>query len=269
MKVPTYHKFGLTKAQIEKSESRDKKISDILTHHLTVGIGIAFGLVIYVIYFNKVRPDTFIQIVMQVSLFASLGVICVGVPAVLFKLAEMFYFKKIKHKTVEHKTIMAYREERDEFDFWKLRKDYSFWKYLDGLSFEKEIMNIYMHLGYELKDDMFSEENPNDRIIHNEEKNYYLSFNTLHKEISETSKIDELVNRMQEHNCDELLVFSQQGFNKKVVTYSADKPLILFDINGLVKLARTVKKQTDRTQTDKTEAETITEDLNLAEEINS
>jgi hypothetical protein len=241
MKVPTYHKFGLTKAQIEKSESRDKKISDILTHHLTVSIGIAFGLVIYVIYFNKVRPSTFIQIVMQVFLFASMGVLCVGIPAVLFKLSEMFYFKHIKHKSVEHKTIKAYQEERDEFDFWKIRRDFSFWKILDGLSFEKEIMNIYMHNGYELKEDMFSEENPNDRIIHKDNKNYYISFNTMLTSINETSRIDELVKKMEEHNCDELLVFSQKGFNKKVSNHINGNPVKLFDINGIIKEVRTVK----------------------------
>ena len=32
MKVPTFHKFGITKAQIVKAETRDKKISDILNY---------------------------------------------------------------------------------------------------------------------------------------------------------------------------------------------------------------------------------------------
>lgn len=253
MKVPTYHKFGLTKARIEESENRDKMISDILTHHLTIGIGIAFGLVIYVVYYNAVKPSTFIQVVMQVFLFASLGVLCIGIPAVLFKLAEMFYFKNIKHKSEEYKAIEAYKEERDEYDFWRLRKDYSFWKLLDGLSFEKEIMNIYMHLGYELKDDMFSSENPNDRIIHKENKNYYISFNTLNKEINEIDVIDDLTEMMKNNNCHELHIFSQKGFNKKVLTYSGENEATLFDINGIIKLARTVtlgKKPVSKAESD-------------------
>src|SRR4030095_14096326 len=152
MKVPTYHKFGLKKSQVTKSDSRDKKISDILTHHLTILIGSALGIAVYIIYYNKVNPSTFIQVVMQFFLFASMGVLCVGIPAVLFKLIEMFYFKQIKEKTASHKSMQEYRQQRDEFDVWKIRKDYSFWSTLDGLSFEKEILNIYMHLGYSIKE---------------------------------------------------------------------------------------------------------------------
>jgi hypothetical protein len=245
MKVPTYHKFGLTKTQLKEVETRDKMISDVLTHHLTIGIGLALGVVVYIIYYNEVRPSTFIQVTMQIFLFASMGVLCVGVPAVIFKLAEMYYFKR-KENTDEHKTIKAYTEERDEFDFWKLRKDFSFWRILDGLSFEKEVMNLYMHLGYELKDDMFSEKNPNDRIIHKDNKNYYLSFYTKLLEISDTSVVDELLKRMEKHNCDELLIFSQVGFNKKLQIHVKEQEkehtVQLLDINGIIKVVRTVKK---------------------------
>lgn len=240
MKVPTYHKFGLTKAQIEQSEARDQKISDILTHKLTLGIGVAFGLVIYVIYYNKVRPDTFIQIVGQVFLFASMGIICVGIPAVLFKVCEMLYFK-YKERGTEHQTIQKYKEERDEFDFWKVRKDFSFWKYLDGLSFEKEIINMYMHLGYEVNEAFYSEENPYDRILTKDDKCYYFSFNTRQSEISETETIDSVLKFSQENKCDEALVFSQSGFNRKILEYVSGKPLSLYDINGIIRVTRTVK----------------------------
>lgn len=240
MKVPTYHKFGLTKSEVEQSESRDKKISDILTHHLTITIGLALGVLVYIIYYNEVKPSTFIQIVMQVFLFASMGVLCVGIPAVLFKLAEMFYFKHIKGNTAKHKTMQKYHRERDEFDFWKIRKDYSFWKILDGLSFEKEIMNIYMHMGYGIQEEMNSDEDLNDRIIFKDDKFSYLFFNTKAAEIAETELIHKLLLKAEENKCEELMVFSQRGFNKKVPEYSRDKKVNLFDINGIIKIVRTV-----------------------------
>lgn len=265
MKVPTYHKFGLTKTQLKQVETKDKKISDILTHHLTIGIGLALGAAVYIIYYNEVRPSTFIQVVMQIFLFASMGVLCVGIPAVLFKVVEMYYFKS-KEKTDEHKVIKAYNEERDEFDFWKLRKDFSFWRIMDGLSFEKEVMNIYMHQGYELKEDMFSEDNPNARIIHKDEKNWYLYFNTKLLEISDNAIIDKLTDKSIEHNCGELVIISQKGFAKKVVTYTKElnekntgaentdaseeaekmeynglKNIQLLDISGLIKLVKTIR----------------------------
>jgi len=241
MKVPTYHKFGLTKARVQQSEIRDKKISDILTHHLTIGIGIGFGLVIYVFYYTRVKPSTLLQFVMQIFLFASMGIICVGIPAVLFKLGEMFYFKHIKEKTEEHKTIVKYNEERDEFDFWKIRKDYSFWRILDGLSFEKEVMNTLMHIGYEIKDDLYSDNNPNDRILFKDGNYFYLSFNTKSIEISETDIVDKLLRLKDEIKCEELLIFSQKGYSKKIFDYTNGKPIKLYDINGIIKVVRTIK----------------------------
>ncbi len=242
MKVPTFHKFGITKAQIDRAESKDKKISDILTHHLTIAIGLSLGVVVYIIYYNEVKPSTFIQIVMQIFLFASMGVLCVGIPAVLFKLAEMFYFKHIKARQEDHKSITKYTEERDEFDFWKIRWDYSFWKILSGLSFDKEVMNIYMHLGYEVMDDMFSESDPGDAVMKFDEKLYYFSFHTKITELSDTAVVDKLLNKISEKGIEELMLFSQKGFTKQFTEYSKGKPINLFDINGIIKVVRTVKK---------------------------
>ncbi len=240
MKVPTFQKFGITKARLRTIETRDKKISDILTHHLTIGIGIAFGLVVYILYFNKVQPDNFIQIVTQVFIFASLGIICVGVPAVLFKLAEMFYIKQ-RSKTDEHKVITKYNEERDNFDFWKIRKDYSFWNMMDGLSYEKEVMNIYLHLGYEDKAELNDEEFDQDRVLGFEDKLYYFTFHTKITEFKDSAEIDKLLVRKDKNNCDFLNIYSPKGFHKSINEFIKDKPINLFDINGIIKVVRTIK----------------------------
>lgn len=242
MKVPTFHKFGITKAQIERSETRDKKISDILTHYLTITIGLSLGVIVYIIYYNEVKPSTFIQIVMQVFLFASMGVLCVGIPAVLFKLAEMFYFKHVKSRQEDQKQITKYNTERDEYDFWKIRKDYSFWNILSGLSFEKEVLNIYMHLGYEFSEDQNPDSPSDDLIMKSEGKLFFFSFHTKINELSDTEIIDDLLRRFSERYCDELLLFSQKGFTKQFTEYSKDKPINLFDINGIIKVVRTIKK---------------------------
>jgi len=252
MKVPTYHKFGLKKSQIAKSDAQDKKISDVLTHNLTILIGSVLGIAVYIIYYNKVKPSTFIQVIMQVFLFASMGVLCVGIPAVLFKLVEMFYFKQIKHKSESHKTIQEYRQQRDEFDFWKIRKDYSFWNTLDGLSFEKEIMNVYMHLGYEIREELNPGEALSDSIIYKNDECWYLFFNTKSTEMSSTELIDEIILKQGENNCNEIKIFSQKGFNKKVTEYCEDKPVFLYDISGIVKVVRsvTIKKTDDINDSD-------------------
>lgn len=240
MKVPTFQKFGLTKAQLRTIETRDKKISDILTHHLTVGIGLAFGLVLYIFYFINVRPESFIQIVVQIFLFGSIGIICVGIPAMLFKLAEMIYFKQ-KEKTTEHQTISSYKEERENYDFWKLRKDYGFWNMLDGLSFEKEIMNIYLHLGYEDKPELDDAEFEEERVLSFDQKFYYFTFHTKITEFKDSSEIDKLMKRAESKNCDFLYIFSQKGIHKSMTQYCLGKPVKFFDINGIIKVVRTIK----------------------------
>ncbi len=241
MKVPTFQKFGLTKAQIQKAESRDKKISDILTHHLTVGIGLVFGLIIYIIYFSKVQPETFLQIVFQVFLFGSIGIICVGIPAMLFKLAEMYYFKKVKGNSAEHKTITLYQEERDKYDFWQIRKDYSFWKMLDGLSFEKEVMNVYLYLGYTDKPELDDENFEDERILEVDGKLVYFTFYTKISEFKDSAEIDKLLLKMREKGCESLYLFSQSGFIKKLTEAYKDESVKFFDINGIIKVVRTVK----------------------------
>jgi len=239
MKVPTFQKYGLTKAGVEKSELRDKKISDILTHHLTIGIGIVFGVLIYILNYSKVHPSTFIQIIMQVFLFASMGVLCVGIPAVLFKFAEMFYFKYFRSKTLEKQNIQKYYEEKEEFDFWKIRKDYSFWKVLDGLSFEREIMNVYSYLDYTINDDTMSIETANDKVLTKENERTYISFETG-KEITDTGKIDKLVELKKQNNCENVILFTQPGINRKIIDYAKENNVQVNDINGIIKIVKTV-----------------------------
>jgi hypothetical protein len=169
-----------------------------------------------------------------------MGVLCVGIPAVLFKLSEMFYFKYISSKSKEKQKIKEYQEERDEFDFWRIRQDYSFWRVMDGLSFEREVINVYMHLGYAVNQEQVSDENPYYRIIEFGNKNFYVSFNTS-KELTETDKIDKMQLLIKEKNCESSLLFSQKGFSHRVIQHAKEKPIELYDINRIIKLVRTIK----------------------------
>jgi len=239
MKVPTFQKYGLTKAGIKKSETRDQKISDILTHHLTIGIGVFLGLVVYVINISKVQPSSFVQVISQVFLFASMGVICVGIPAVLFKFAEMFYFKYIRGKSEEKQNIQKYYDDRDDYDFWKIRKDYSFWKVLDGLSFIRELMNIYIYLEYTIDEDKFNELYPDDRVLVKDNSFTYISFETS-REVTDISKIDKLIELSESKGCDNIIFFAQYGFNKRVLEYAKEKNVQVYDINAIIMIVKTI-----------------------------
>ncbi|MCX7877928.1 MAG: restriction endonuclease [Ignavibacteria bacterium] len=244
MKVPTYSKFGLTKAQIELRESRDKKISDILTHHLTIIIGSAFGIFVYILNYAKIEPSNFFQMLVQIFLFASIGILCVGIPAVLFKIAEIFYFKFIRERSDEHKLIQKYNQQREIFDFWKIRRDYSFWKILDGLSFQKEVVNIYLHNGYEIKKHSQNENNTDDVLLEKNGECIYLSFNTKALEVNDVKQVDERLKSKELSTGQKLIIISQKGFSKKIMEYMRSKGVEALDINGLIKLVRNVNSAT-------------------------
>src|SRR5205085_5414832 len=105
MKVPTYQKYGLKKAQVEKSDSRDVKISHMLSHTLPLYLGIAFGIIVYIFYYIKVRPTDFLQIITQIFLFATVGVLCVGIPVIIFKVSEKIYYKTMNTHSDQYITI--------------------------------------------------------------------------------------------------------------------------------------------------------------------
>ena len=243
MQIPTYSKFGLTKSQIESKDIRDRRVSDILTHHLTIFTGSAFGITIYVLNYSKIDPSNLFQMIVQVFLFASIGVMCVGVPAILFKFIELSYFKIVESGD-EHKTIERFKQERNRYDFWKLRQDYSFWRLLDGLSFEKEVMNILLNSGFSVCDDQ-KDITSNTLLIEKDAVRVYVVFNTRALEISDKSYIDTVLDRMNTSGCSKSFIFSQRGFSKKIREYSESKNTELFDIRDIITKVKSLNVNND------------------------
>lgn len=243
MKVPTYSKFGLTKTQLEYREERDKKISDILTHHLTIITGSAFGVFVYIINYTKIEPSNFFQMLVQIFLFASIGVLCIGVPAVLFKVTEILYFRFVRDRSKEHKDIQKYKKQRGIFDFWKIREDFSFWKILDGLSFQKEVINIFLYDGFKVKSGLRYENSTKDVFMEKDGECVCIAFNTNVTAINDIDKINEKIELKNMFSADRLIIISQRGFSGKVQEYARKKGLETFDINGLTKLVKKVKSR--------------------------
>src|SRR5438105_6869699 len=136
MKVPTFQKYGIKKSQVEKSDSRDVKVSHMLSHTLPLYIGISLGVIVYIFYYIKIKPTDFLQIITGIFLFATVGVICVGIPVIIFKFSERIYYKVLNTHSDSYISIQEYKNSREGFEFWKIRTDPGFWNHLDGLSIE-------------------------------------------------------------------------------------------------------------------------------------
>ncbi len=240
MKVPTYSKFGIKKSEVEKSDSRDRKVSYALNHTLPLYVGIALGLLVYIAYFTKINPSGFLQIITQIFLFATVGVICVGVPVIIFKLTERFYYKFLNTSSDQYQAIKEYKIDREEYDFWKIRQDAAFWNHLDGLSIEKEVMNLFMYQGYEMRNELFDERIIYDHIISKDGKNFYVSFKTI-KIFDNTKDAQVLLERMSKSNCVQLFIIATKGVTKNAAEYSLGKPVLFLTLKEIIAMVRDVK----------------------------
>jgi hypothetical protein len=240
MKVPTYQKYGLKKSQVEKSDSRDMQVSIMLSHTLPLYLGIGLGILVYIFYYTKTHPTGFLQIITQVFLFATIGVMCVGVPVIIFKLAERFYYNFLSKHSDKYITIQDYKNSREGFEFWKLRQDASFWRYLDGLSVENEVINLYVYQGYEVKHGVVNDAEY-DHVLSRDGKDYYFAFRT-NRIFDDTKDIDRLLAETERTGCEELIIIASKGISKRAAGYLEDKPAKYLTTKEIIALIRTIKK---------------------------
>jgi len=241
MKVPTYQKYGLKKSQVEMRDSKDIKVSHMLSHTLPLYIGIGLGLLVYVFYYIKVQPTSVFQIITELFLFATVGVICVGLPVIIFKLSEKLYYKVLNTHSDNYINIREYKNSRDSFEFWKIRMDSVFWNHLDGLSIENEIINLFKYEGYKEIKDESTLLNRYDHILSREAQNYYFAFRT-NKVYDDINEINKLLENNIKIGAIELIIVAPKGVTKEVTEYLQDKPAKYLSVKGIIALIRTIKK---------------------------
>jgi hypothetical protein len=239
MKVPTYSKYGLKKIDIEHSDLRDRKVTHLLTHTLPLIVGGILGVVVFFIYFFKSGQSGVLQVFYQVFLFGTIGVICVGLPMAFFVLAERGYFFFISKGNKKYKTILAYKDDRAGYDFWKVRMDESFWGMLDGLSIEREVINLYMHLGYELKTEFETADGEHDHVLGKDGKTIYLDFRTDNK-VEDENYIKLLLENKDKAGANELKVLSKYGFSKQIIEFVKGKPVELLTLKDIIKQVKEI-----------------------------
>jgi hypothetical protein len=198
MRFPVYKKYGLTKAKFEKAELRNRSISNLLSHKLPLALGLVLGILFYILIFNRLNHSNIFEIIAQAFLFGTVGVLCVGIPVILFKSVEKLYFRYLKSISREYKNIQMYEKDKERYRYFRVRTDERFWKLLDGLSFEKEVLNIYSRLGYDVKSEMQGNGSKADYLLAGKDELFYLRFKARNQRASWE---EEGIEFFEAHNC--------------------------------------------------------------------
>jgi len=241
VKVPTYSKYGLKKIEIERSDERDRKVTKLLTHTLPLAAGGALGIVVFFIYFFKSGQTTVFSVFYQIFLFGTIGIVCVGIPMVFFVIAERLYFHYQRSSNKKYRSVMQYKSDRADFDFWKLRSDEKFWNSIDGLSLEKEVVNIFMHNGYDFKGEYRKSDNEFDHLLSKDGKLIYLDCKTGPR-LEDLDYVKNLLENMNNARASELILVSRKGFGNSIMEFVKDKAVRLYTIGDIINLIREIGK---------------------------
>jgi hypothetical protein len=154
------------------------------------------------------------QILTQLFLFASLGVVCLGLPMMFFKIVDGWYYSFLEKTNTTYKKILQYQKDKELFEHWHVRTDERFWNLVDGRTFEKEVINIYINLGYAVKSERLDKDEVTEYILTKESKTYYLKCITGKKmdDIEEAEKLTNIYNT----NFTEIVLIFKKGCSREV-----------------------------------------------------
>jgi len=239
MKVPTYRKYGLSKKKFDNIKFRNSRISFLLTHEIPLALGVILGIAFWIISYKKLNPSGFLETAGQIFLFGTMGIVCVGIPMLIFKGIEKLYYVYLGNSSEIYKGTLKYEADRERFDYWKIRRDESYWKLIDGLSFEYEVLNVFSRLGYELKSEIPEGTEGKKFVMGNNNEEYLLLCKTRkgRTDFAEFMKTSEV----QNHNINKTIIVSPDTFTKEFVEDARGKPVKLVSAKELVELVRTIK----------------------------
>ncbi len=239
MKVPTYQKYGLTKKEYENSKSKNSRISFLLTHEIPLVLGIILGVVFWFISYRKLNPSGFFETAWQIFIFGTMGMLCIGIPMLIFKGIEKLYYAYLGSKSQQYNSIIKYELDREKFDFWKIRRDESYWKLLDGSSFENEVLSVFSKLGYEFNSEHVSQSGKRKFLLHNNGEKYILICRTS-RNGTDFKEYEGIINDYGD--ADNIIIVSPYDFPKEFINLTVNKSLKLISVKELVELIKTIKE---------------------------
>jgi hypothetical protein len=241
MKVPTYSKYGLKKTRVEKREERKRIITHTLTHSIPFVLGAAGGIIVYFIIHKGSYPETFTEFIGRLFIFATSGVLCIGILMLVFKLLDNLFTALELKRSEELKCIQKYKSDREEYEYRKIRTEESFWKLIDGLSVENELLNVFRQYGFlitPIKDAI--DKGRNDYFLTNSQRNIYFRCNTS-KVIDNTIHINEILKLLNNSAASEAILFSTLPYNKEQLKKTQGKSLQLMSVKDVTELVKNMK----------------------------
>lgn len=239
MKVPTFQKYGITKSQLDKFDEKNRRISHLLTHKIPIAAGIVLGTIFYILNISKFAPTNIFQVVYQLFIFISIGILCVGIPMILFKLVENYYYRHIERNNETYKNILKYKKDKEDFEYWRIRSDERFWKLIDGYTFEREVVSIYKKLGYDLKSDVAVDGDTPEFVFAKNNKNILMKFIT-NRILESPDDVDKIVkDAKSEYN--KIKIVASKGY-KPELTAKIDKNIELLNTKDIITMLKSLNE---------------------------
>lgn len=243
MKVPTFRKFGFKKSEMESMERKNLTISQLLGHELPLGIGAVIGLIIYAINFKTMNPTGVMEIVGQLFIFGSVGLIAVGIPMVAFHYINKWYYKYLEKHNPQYQQIQKFKAARVDFDHWKLRTDENFWKHLDGMSVEMELRKLYGKLGYTIHEAVKISNSRDDSIMVMENEEIYLR--CLTQKVITLNDIKDFHFIFTKSYIPKGILFSLHGFPKELLEKRWEN-ITFMNVRDVTTLSRNLTTQSEQ-----------------------
>ena len=240
MKVPTYRKYGLSKRKFDRVNDRSRRISDLLSHDIPLVLGIAVGIALWIYTYKRLNPSGVLETASQIFLFGTIGLICVGIPMLIFRSVEKLYHYYMRRNSQEYIGAKMYEDDRETYSRWKIRRDENYWRLLDGLSFEKEMLGVFSKTGYEVNSEIRGDNSIGVySLSRNGEKLILLCWTG--KSNLEFPSVETILNENRNKFTEAILV-SSGSFSSEFVNKSREYPLKLITLKDLVELARTIQE---------------------------
>jgi len=127
--------------------------------------------------------------------------------------------------------------EQNEISIIKKKKR-NYWKNLSPKSFEEELLNLFKTLGYKIKKTPYVADGGIDGIIEKPNKKIVIQCKK-HKKPIGVQTIRDMYGTLMHSEADEGWVISVSGFSSVAYEWVKEKPIKLFDIEDIIKFART------------------------------
>lgn len=240
MKVPTFQKYGIKKSEVISKEIREKRISHLLTHSIPLTFGVCAGIVIYFIYYYQMDEVNVLNIIGNVFLFGSMGLLCVGIPIAILKLVERIWINFINPNTGKNPTIVEYQTNRDDYEYWKVRMTEGYWRCLDGLSFENEVLSLFEIDDYSVHK-RFNNELAFYIVMEKKDNKIFLAFKTNKLPIDD--KFTHYIDKLSKHyNPLRTIIISNKQSSEDIKQFLNGFGTEFYSFREIVQYVRAIKK---------------------------